>query len=108
MHNKLEVLRIGKNLFSIPHAGFCHNNLTRLILPENTQELQAEALSDNPITEIIFEGAPAFIHRHAFHLGTPEMAHVAIRGHLAKDLKTLLQHHAKHINEYRALSARDK
>lgn len=48
MHNKLEVLRLGENHFSIPHAGFSHNKLLKLVLPENTQDIQSNAFGDNP------------------------------------------------------------
>lgn len=108
MHNKLESLKIGKNLFTIPHAAFCHNNLSKLVLPENTQDIQSDAFDSNPLTEIFLEGAPTFIHRHAFNLGTEEMTHVQVGGPQASNLRSLLDHHAKHIDNFRLLSERDQ
>lgn len=106
MHNKIEVLRLGENQFTIPHSGFCHNKLSRLVLPENTQDIQSNAFGDNPLTEIVFEGLPTFVHRHAFGLGTKEMAHVTVSGLEADNLRALLDHHANYIDRYRALSER--
>ncbi|MCC2252152.1 leucine-rich repeat domain-containing protein [Virgibacillus sp. AGTR] len=104
MYNKLEVLRLGENHFSIPHSGFRHNKLSRLVLPENTQEIHSDAFGDNPLTDIVFEGAPTFIHRHAFNLGTEDMAHVKVTGTQAKNLRVLLNHHAKYVDAFRALA----
>ena len=106
MHNKLESLRIGANLFTIPHSAFSHNKLSRLVSPENAQEIQADAFADNHLTSIIFEGAPTFIHRHAFNLGTDDMTHVTVTGADASSLRALLDHHAKYVDDYRTLAAR--
>ncbi|MCK0473364.1 hypothetical protein [Halalkalibacter sp. APA_J-10(15)] len=62
--------------------------------------------ADKPLTRITFDGAPTFIHRHAFHLGTEEMERVTVKGAQAKNLRALLDHHAKHIDEFRSLSSR--
>ncbi|WP_461611907.1 leucine-rich repeat protein [Cytobacillus kochii] len=91
--------------FSIPHAAFHHNNLSEVVLPENTQEILAEAFSGNPLTDIRFEGAPTFIHRYAFRLGTEEMANLNVTGMVAKNLRALLNYHAKSVDDYKKLSA---
>jgi hypothetical protein len=103
--NRLERVRIGKNIFSIPHAAFHHNNLAEVVLPENTQEILGDAFSENPLTNIRFEGAPTFIHRYAFRLGTEAMAGLKVTGMEAKNLRALLDHHAKSVDDHERLSA---
>ncbi|MGG0717649.1 leucine-rich repeat protein [Robertmurraya massiliosenegalensis] len=102
----MENLRLGKNLFTIPHAAFHHNNLSKVVLPENTQEILADAFSENPFTNIRFEGAPTFIHRYAFRLGTEDMADLKVTGMESQNLWALLNHHAKSVDDYERLSAR--
>lgn len=106
MHNELETLKIGENLFTISHSAFRHNKLSKLVLPESTQEIQSDAFGENPLTELTFEGMPTFIHRHAFNLGTKEMAGVKVRGMYNKSLEDLLDHHATYIDSFRALRDR--
>ncbi|MGX1195721.1 leucine-rich repeat domain-containing protein [Metabacillus sp. SLBN-84] len=105
-YNHLESVRLGKNLFTIPHAAFRYNRLSSLSLPVNTQEILADAFSDNPLKELTFEGAPTFIHRHAFRLGKKEMNDLAIRGMEADNLRALLDHHASSVDSYKRLAAR--
>ncbi|OAK70520.1 hypothetical protein ABB05_12225 [Lederbergia galactosidilytica] len=105
MHNKLEFLRLGKDLFSIPYAGFCHNRLSKIVLPENVQEIHPDAFGHNPIKELVFEGLPTFIHRPAFNLGIDDMGQVTVSGVGASDLRSLLDHHAKYVDTFRALHA---
>ncbi|MCM3324786.1 leucine-rich repeat domain-containing protein [Cytobacillus kochii] len=75
--NRLEKVRFGENLFSIPHAAFHHNNLSEV----------------------------TFIHRYAFRLGTEKMANLNVTGMEAKNLRALLVHHAKSVDDYKKLSA---
>lgn len=104
MYNQIETLRLAKNIFSIPHAAFRHNRLSNLVFPENTQEILSDAFAENPIMNITFEGAPTFIHRHAFGLGMADMANVKVKGWAAADLRALLNHHARSFDMYRNLS----
>lgn len=108
MFNEIEELKLGENIFSIPHSGFRHNKLSKIVFPENCQEIASDAFSDNPITEIEFKGAPTFIHRHTFNLGTKEMAGVTVTGVDVSGLNTLLNYHAKYIDRFRSVSKRYK
>ncbi|MCR6108691.1 leucine-rich repeat domain-containing protein [Salipaludibacillus agaradhaerens] len=108
MNNDLKTLKIGKNIFAISNSAFCDNKLNKLVIPENTQEIQSEAFSDNPIDHIIFEGAPTFIHRHAFNLGEEEMEDVVVKGPHSKSLRALLDHHADYVDAFRVLRSRFK
>lgn len=106
MYNQIENLRLAKNIFSIPHDAFRNNRLSKIVFPENTQEILSDSFTENPISDITFEGAPTFIHRHAFGLGSADMANLTIRGWAAADLRSLLSHHARSFDAYRKLSAR--
>jgi hypothetical protein len=106
MYNHIENLRVGKNMFSIPNSAFRHNRLETVVLPENTQEILSYAFSDNPLKDIEFEGAPNFVHRYAFNLGTNEMADLALRGMEAENLRALLDHHAKSVDDFKRLAVR--
>jgi hypothetical protein len=104
--NRLENLRLGKNVFTVPHAAFHHNNSSKVVIPENTQEILADAFSENPLTNIRSESAPTFIHRYAFRLGTEDMANLKVTGMESQNLRALLNHHAKSVDDYERLSAR--
>lgn len=106
MYNHIENLRVGKNMFSIPNSAFRHNRLEHVVLPENTQEILSYAFSDNPLNDIAFDGAPNFIHRYAFNLGTEAMAGLTLRGMEAENIRALLDHHAKSVDDFKRLAAR--
>lgn len=44
--------------FLLPIDGFRHNNLSRIVFPENAQEIHSDAFGDNALTELVFEGGP--------------------------------------------------
>lgn len=106
MYNEIDHLRLGEMLFSIPHSAFRHNQLKKVVLPDNTQEILSNAFGDNPLNEIVFEGAPSFIHRHAFDLGEVDMAYTTVSGPESENLRSLLNHHAQHVDSFRELSSR--
>ncbi|WP_088036578.1 hypothetical protein [Evansella clarkii] len=84
---------------------FQHNKLSSLVLPENTHEtheIQSEAISDNPLPDMTFEGMPTFIQSQArVNLGEEAMAKVTVKGPHAKSLRALLDHHADYVDAFR-------
>ncbi|MFD1336257.1 hypothetical protein ACFQ4N_11895 [Oceanobacillus iheyensis] len=79
--------------FLLPIDGFRHNNLSRIVFPENAQEIHSDAFGDNALTELVFEGVATIIHRHAFN-GAKDMAHVTLKAVDTDNLRGLLGHHA--------------